>query len=309
MQKMLFGVVYGLIILAASIQLSLQPKRKCKCEVGILEEVKVLPRNEWEFVEFTKNLTCQCDCSNGEERTYLHYVPSSTLNKTYIMCDYKQPVFGYCLEFNEGGGKMQSSIERCTEYKRSPCNSTYWSTNNYVNFECFEKFGGLLTPMEQVEQVQALKNNSTTCSRQLQAQRNNFITCSRQLQTQKNENGDFKIAIVIFLSLSILGNVIVCFCYWRDTCRKTRSSKHVTEESLSSDKSSNDTTSDESETSFYQTKQLVNDEQATSEGITVSEETPLSKTSNFDKTFLNIGEKKAPIRKEELQATFDKQNN
>ncbi|XP_048750551.2 uncharacterized protein LOC125662390 [Ostrea edulis] len=144
---MLFRVVYGLIFLAASIQLSLQPNRKCKCKVGILKEVLVIPRNKCEFVEFTKNLTCQCDCSDGEEQTYLHYVPSSTANKTYIMCEYKQLVFGECLEYNEGGEKMQSNNELCTEHACSPCKSTYKSTESYLYPQCF-KFGGLLTEKE-----------------------------------------------------------------------------------------------------------------------------------------------------------------
>lgn len=292
MQKMLFGVVYGLIILAASIQLSLQPKRKCKCEVGILEEVKVLPRNEWEFVEFTKNLTCQCDCSNGEERTYLHYVPSSTLNKTYIMCDYKQPVFGYCLEFNEGGGKMQPSIERCTEYKHSPCNSTYWSTDNYLNFQCFEKFGGLLTPMKQAEQLQAL-------NQQLQA--------LRQLQAQKNENGELELSVIvvsILLCLSILGNVIVSVCCWRN--RKTKYSYPVTLKSLSDKPSNVDTTSEESSNSLLQNKPKMNDVEATSKDIPVSEDPSLN-TCDLDKTF--YGKKnKIPIREKDIQASFHKLN-
>lgn len=69
-----------------------------------------------------------------------------------------------CLEYNEKDGKiiMQPSIfARCDDLNLTPCKGNYSSTKSYELFQCFEKYGGILSPMEKERRINQLMERVT----------------------------------------------------------------------------------------------------------------------------------------------------
>lgn len=110
--------------------------------------VTFIPRNEREFMEHTKDLKC----SHSEGRKlHLTYVINPFLNETRIGCFYEIPVtVKKCLEYNEKNDKIilqPSNYAPCGDMSLTPCKGNYSSTKSYELFQCFEKYGGILSPM------------------------------------------------------------------------------------------------------------------------------------------------------------------
>lgn len=122
--------------------------------------VTVIPRNEREFMEQTKD-----KCAHSEGRK-LHptFVVNPFHNETRIGCFYEKNVtVKKCLEYNiliNGRVIMQpSNYAPCGDFNLTPCND-YSSTKSYELFQCFEKYGRILSPKEKQMRIEHLERES-----------------------------------------------------------------------------------------------------------------------------------------------------
>lgn len=126
------------------------------------KKITFIPRNEREFMDQTKDL--KCPHSEGRK---LHptYVINPFHNETSIGCFYEMHVtVKKCLEYNEKNGKtiMQPSIlAPCGDFNLTPCKGNYSSTKSYELFQCFEKYGGILSLMEKERRIEQLMERVT----------------------------------------------------------------------------------------------------------------------------------------------------
>lgn len=131
-------------------------------EYILKKNVAFIPRNEREFMEQTKDL--KCAHSEGR-KLHLTYLISPYFNETIIGCFYEIHVtVKKCLEYNEENGKifMQPSIlARCDDLTLTPCKGNYSSTKSYELFQCFEKYGGILSLMEKERRIEQLMERVT----------------------------------------------------------------------------------------------------------------------------------------------------
>ncbi|XP_056003162.1 uncharacterized protein LOC130049470 [Ostrea edulis] len=217
--------LFSLLILAAILYTATDPVPSTERIIG---ETSIIPRNDQEYKEQTKNITCNDTCDNGEVQ-WPHYVPSSTGNVTYIVCACKRPVQGYCLEYNEGGKIIQpNNAEICTTYKLSPCKPVYNSTDSYLLFQCFERIAKMPTPIQLVEKLINCKNQIYNITREATApQLPRDDSCSQQ-NAKIKELEDDTIVLGVVVGVLVVGFSIVCVCL----CL-TKRSKSVEEKNYS----------------------------------------------------------------------------
>lgn len=136
----------------------------------LLEEyITIVPRNEKEFKEQTKDKKCE---SGKGPTLYLTYVLNPFHNGTSLGCFPRKIVTTKkCLEYNYKNGNfiiIQESVGApCDILTITPCNYEYESPDSYKIYECFEAYGGIPSPIESqekinnlVQTVEKLKNSS-----------------------------------------------------------------------------------------------------------------------------------------------------
>lgn len=123
----------------------------------LMENVKFVPRTEEEnmYYKETKDLKCNHTMLKGT------YVLNPVGKKTSIGCFCEKPVaVKKCLEYNEN--KNVTIIQPkgdapCNDFSITPCKVKYVSSESYKLFECFEKYGGISSPIENQRNINFLK--------------------------------------------------------------------------------------------------------------------------------------------------------
>lgn len=126
--------------------------------------ITFIPRNERERLEQTKDL--KCAHSEGR-KLHLTYLISPYLTETRIGCFYEMHVtVKKCLEYNimrNGKVIMQpSNYAPCGDFNLTPCNN-YSSPKSYELFQCFEKYGGILSPKEKQMKIESIQEKDCSC--------------------------------------------------------------------------------------------------------------------------------------------------
>uniref|UniRef100_A0A8W8LT38 Uncharacterized protein n=1 Tax=Magallana gigas TaxID=29159 RepID=A0A8W8LT38_MAGGI len=127
-----------------------------------LKETEVIPRNEREYRMLTKDLNCEGNNLN------VSYVLHSTEMKTLMVCTPDKNLSGkWCPEFNPDkpysqNGRVQSKFTaECENMSESPCKGIYSVWESYLFFECFQKFGGISSPLEIPDVIGTAENNTS----------------------------------------------------------------------------------------------------------------------------------------------------
>ena len=109
----------------------------------------VIPRNKQEYVRMTQHL----NCSNGTVPIYL----LNGENETFLGCFEDVKITGrYCPELNNG--KIQERFNAfCGNFSVTPCVFQYYASESYKYFECFEKHGGVHSPLDMIKEINTLK--------------------------------------------------------------------------------------------------------------------------------------------------------
>lgn len=203
----------------------------------IRENVTSVPRTQEEYNEKTKDLKC------NHPMLKITYVLNPDSNKTSIGCFCEKPVaVKYCLEYNIN--KNVTIIQPkynapCKDLSITPCKVKYFSSESYKLFECFEKYGGISSPIENQRKINFLKQRELSLNTEYQElkkkmeQREIYFTKVIQKQNETIKQRDDKIqnlqdendglksykvfaifSIVVFLLLVIVSFVV--FIYFRN---------------------------------------------------------------------------------------------
>lgn len=109
----------------------------------------VIPRNKQEYVRLTQYL----NCSNGTVPIYL----LNGENETVLRCFEDVKITGkYCAELNNGVIQERYSAF-CGNFSVTPCVFRYNASESYTYFECFEKYGGIPSPLERINKIKTLE--------------------------------------------------------------------------------------------------------------------------------------------------------
>lgn len=126
------------------------------------KKVAFIPRNEREFMEQTIYLKCAHSEGN---KLYPTYVINPFHNETSLGCFPETHVtVKKCLEYNEKNDEIfiqPSILARCDNFSLTPCKGNYSSTKSYELFQCFEKYGGILSPMKKQRLIDQLMERVT----------------------------------------------------------------------------------------------------------------------------------------------------
>lgn len=133
------------------------------------KKVAFIPRNEREFMEQTKFL--KCAHSEGD-KLYPTYVINPFHNETSLGCFPETHVtVKKCLEYNEINDEIfiqPSILARCDDFSLTPCKGYYSSTKSYELFQCFEKYGGILSPMKKQRRIDQLMEKVTERNQEME---------------------------------------------------------------------------------------------------------------------------------------------
>lgn len=192
------------------------------------KKVAFIPRNEREFMEQTKFL--KCAYSEGD-KLYPTYVINPFHNETSLGCFPETHVtVKKCLEYNEKNDEIfiqPSILAGCDDFSLTPCKGYYSSTKSYELFQCFEKYGGILSPKEKQMRIEHLEReiNQTKCIKEI-----DYLTNKTNEIVSQQENADLHshndihvvayigIALVRLCILLMLVIFIIPFCI--QMCRK-----------------------------------------------------------------------------------------
>lgn len=186
-------------------------------EYLLKKNVTFIPRNEREVMEQTKDL--KCEHSEGH-KLHLTYLISPYLNKTRIGCFYEMHVtVKKCLEYNfmrNGAVIMQpSNYAPCGDFNLTPCND-YSSTKSYELFQCFEKYGGILSPKEKQMRIEHLERESNQTK---SIKETDYLTnktngiVSQQKNADLHSNNDIVASIGIALVRFCIQPTLVIFIF------------------------------------------------------------------------------------------------
>lgn len=209
----------------------------------IRENVTSVPRTQEEYNEETKDLKC------NHPMLKITYVLNPDSYKTSIGCFCEKPVPGkYCLESNidKGATIIQPKYNApCNDLSITPCKVKYFSSESYKLFECFEKYGGISSPIENQRKINSLKQRELSLNTENQElkkkmdQREIYFTNviekqnetikqrDDEIQNLQDENDGLKsykvfaiFSIVVFLLLLIVS--LIVFIYWYFRNRKSK---------------------------------------------------------------------------------------
>ena len=118
-------------------------------------DITWIPRSEKEYLEETQNVACPLD-----EKPIYTNLRTNRVNKTVITCDKDGLINGqYCVEDNTRGVQPDFTAD-CSKFS-PPCDDPYLKSESYKIPECFERYGGILSPKDQVERYEKLLQNTT----------------------------------------------------------------------------------------------------------------------------------------------------
>lgn len=153
----MFGIIWKTIIIWISVFPFVSSPLQHPHEYLREEYLTIVPRNEKEFKEQTKDKKCE---SGKGPNLYLTYVLNPFHNGTSLGCFQRKKITTKkCLEYNYRNGNItiQESIGApCVNFNITPCNYEYESPDSYSIYECFEVYGGILSPMESQEKINNL---------------------------------------------------------------------------------------------------------------------------------------------------------
>ena len=112
-----------------------------------------IPRSAKEYLEATKNDTCP----PGLVHIYALAAREGQIrvNKTVLVCDKDGLIPGqYCVENNTRGVQPDYTAD-CSNFS-TPCDGPYNKSESYKFPECFERYGGILSPKDQEERYEKL---------------------------------------------------------------------------------------------------------------------------------------------------------
>lgn len=177
-------------------------------------------------MEQTKDL--KCEQSEGR-KLHLTYLISPYLNETRIGCFYEMHVtVKKCLEYNFMGNSVvimqPSNYAPCGDFNLTPCND-YSSTKSYELFQCFEKYGGILSPKEKQMRIEHLEReiNQTKCIKEIDylTNKTNEIVSQQENADLHSHNDIVAYIGIVFVRLCILLMLVIFiipFCI--QICRK-----------------------------------------------------------------------------------------
>lgn len=123
----------------------------------LVENVTFVPRTQEEYMYFKETEDLKCN----HTMLKVTYVLNPVGKKTSIGCFCEKPVaVKKCLEYNEN--KNVTIIQPkgdtpCNDFSITPCKVKYFSSESYKLFECFEKYGGISSPIENQRNINFLK--------------------------------------------------------------------------------------------------------------------------------------------------------
>lgn len=205
----------------------------------IRENVTSVPRTPEEYKEATKDLKC------NHLMHYITYVLNPDSYKTSIGCFCEKHVHGkYCLEYNidKGATIIQPKYNApCNDFSITPCKVKYFSSESYKLFECFEKYGGISSPIENQKKINSLKQRELSLNTEYQElkkkmeQREIYFTNviekqsetikqrDDEIQNLQDENDGLKsykvfaiFSIVVFLLLLIVLLIVFIYRYFQN---------------------------------------------------------------------------------------------
>lgn len=152
-----------------------------------LKETEVIPRNEREYRMLTKDLNCEGNNLN------VAFVLHSIEMKTLMVCTPDKKLSGkWCPEFNPDkpysqNGRVQSKFTaECEIMSVAPCKGIYSVWESYLFFECFQRFGGIPSPMESIEKLKLCEERYKNSS-QVVAKKENIIS-EKQKDVEAHKN-------------------------------------------------------------------------------------------------------------------------
>lgn len=154
-----------------------------------LKETEVIPRNEREYRMRTKDLNCEGNNLNVTVAYVLHSIEMKTL----MVCTPDKKLSGkWCPEFNPDkpysqNGRVQSKFTaECEIMSVAPCKGIYSVWESYLFFECFQRFGGIPSPMESIEKLKLCEERYKNSS-QVVAKKENIIS-EKQKDVEAHKN-------------------------------------------------------------------------------------------------------------------------
>lgn len=117
-----------------------------------------IPRSAKEYLEATKNDTCP----PGLVHIYALAAREGQIrvNKTVLVCDKDGLIPGqYCVENNTRGVQPDYTAD-CSKFS-PPCDDPYNKSESYKIPECYERYGGILSPKDQEERYEKLLQKTT----------------------------------------------------------------------------------------------------------------------------------------------------
>lgn len=152
-----------------------------------LKETEVIPRNEREYRMLTKDLNCDGNNLN------VAYVLHSIEMKTLMVCTPDKKLSGkWCPEFNPDkpysqNGRVQSKFTaECEIMSVAPCKGIYSVWESYLFFECFQRFGGIPSPMESIEKLKLCEERYKNSSQVVAKKENILSEKQKDVEAHKN---------------------------------------------------------------------------------------------------------------------------
>lgn len=179
------------------------------------KKVAFIPRNEREFMEQTIYLKCAHSEGN---KLYPTYVINPFHNETSLGCFPETHVtVKKCLEYNEKNDEIfiqPSILARCDNFSLTPCKGNYSSTKSYELFQCFEKYGGILSPMKKQRLIDQLMERVTERNQEtnnLTSILNNGTVCQKGNTNSHCDKVGLYVgcAFIILCGLFIIGILII----------------------------------------------------------------------------------------------------
>lgn len=124
-------------------QFSAQEERNCQDAVFGINIVKSCPTSieEWHRSASNKNCTKFADrknCTNITKRLEYHCLINAFKNETLEVCASARVIFGYCTEFNVGGGVIQRHLTAKCNNVFPKCDKLYNSMDAYKYPDCYK---------------------------------------------------------------------------------------------------------------------------------------------------------------------------
>lgn len=191
------GVILTIVILLVSLD----------SQYILRENVTSVPRTPKEYLDETKDLTCNDPMHN------ITYVLNPDSVGTSIGCFPETSAFKYCLEYNFKNGKLiiQPKLNApCDDLSITPCTDKYFSPESYKFFECFELYGGILSPKENQRKINFLQQRTHHLTKVIQELNKTIKERNNEIQNLQKETG-YKANAIVFIVLFSIQSVLFIF--------------------------------------------------------------------------------------------------